>query len=522
MCSVEVIHSVSVSKQFVQTDVNFLYNLKRTGKIDESTFHRIRSVGACPGRIYGLPKTHKMGVPLRPIVSCVGTYSYNLAQYLVELLQPFSHNSFTVKDSFAFAKEVTTCSSFPFMASFDVTSLFTCVPLEEVINICLDKLFANTNTMNNLNRTQLYKMLSFTLKQNHFLFDGKVYNQVDGVAMGSPLGPVMANIFMCELERKALEQYNGTLPSLYRRYVDDTFLVFNTRSDMLSFFKWMNKQHPSITFTKEEEQDNKLSFLDVLLTRTTDGSIVTSIYRKPTFSGLYMKWDSFVPKSYKKGLVNCLVFRAWKLCSSYVLFHSEILFVKELLMSNGYPANFIDSIVHRFLSKQFSNTDVIQPYGPHKRRVYLCLPYVGELATNKFARQIRRLIAKIAPCVELRLVFRAAQKLSCLTRLKSKLNVLSRSGVVSQISCTQCEAFYVGKTKHRLEQRVQEHSQQGYSSLYKHSSDLCHQIDYSNPAVISVDNNDYRLQIKEALKIKDLKAYNSLNANIRSCELKLW
>ena len=150
------------------------------------------------------------------------------------------------------------------------------------------------------------------------------------------------------------------------------------------------------------------------------------------------------------------------------------------------------------------------------------VPYVGELATNKFARQIRRLIAKIAPCVELRLVFRAAQKLSCLTRLKSKLNVLSRSGVVYQISCAQCEAFYVGKTKRRLEQRVQEHSQQGYSSLYKHSSDLCHQIDYSNPAVISVDNNDYRLQIKEALKIKDLKAYNSLNANIRSCELKLW
>ena len=110
-----------------------------------------------------------------------------------------------------------------------------------------------------------------------------------------------------------------------------------------------------------------------------------------------------MPKSYKKGLVNSLVFRAWKLCSSYVLFHSEIMFVKELLMSNGYPANFIDSIVHRFLSKQFSNTDVMQPYGPHKRRVYLCLPYVGELATNKFARQVRRLITKIAPCVELRL-----------------------------------------------------------------------------------------------------------------------
>ena len=70
-------------------------------------------------------------------------------------------------------------------------------------------------------------------------------------------------------------------------------------------------------------------------------------------------------------------------------------------MSNGYPANFIDSFVHIFLS----NTDVMEPYGPHKRRVYLCLPYVGEMATNKFARQVRRLIAKVAPCVELRLVF---------------------------------------------------------------------------------------------------------------------
>ena len=271
---------------------------------------------------------------------------------------------------------------------------------------------------------------------------------MDGVAIGSPLGPVMANIFVCELERKALQQYSGTLPSLYRRYVDDTFLVFHTSRDMLSFFNLMNKQHPSITFTKEEEQDNKLSFLDVLLTQTTDGSIVTSIYRKPTFSGLYMKWDSFVPKSHKKGLVNSLVFRAWKLCSSYVLFHSEIMFVKELLMSNGYPAN---SIVLSIDFSVKSSQTLISCSLMVPIRIYLCLPYVGELATNEFVRQVRWLIAKVAPCVEPRLVFRAAQKLSCLTRLKSKLNVLSRSDVVYQISCSLCEAFYVGKTKLRLQ-----------------------------------------------------------------------
>ena len=91
-----------------------------------------------------------------------------------------------------------------------------------------------------------------------------------------------------------------------------------------------------------------------------------------TLSGIYMKWDSFVPKSYKKGLVNCLVFRAWKLCSSYVLFHSEILFVKELLMSNGYPTNFIDSIVHRFLSKQFSNMSCSLMVPTREEYTYAC------------------------------------------------------------------------------------------------------------------------------------------------------
>ena len=76
---------------------------------------------------------------------------------------------------------------------------------------------------------------------------------------------------------------------MYRRYVDDTLLIFNDRDEMLNFFDFMNKQHPSIEFTKEEETNNSLSFLDVMITRQTTGQVVTSVYRKPTFSGLYLK-----------------------------------------------------------------------------------------------------------------------------------------------------------------------------------------------------------------------------------------
>ena len=128
----------------------------------------------------------------------------------------------------------------------------------------------------------------------------------------------------------------------------------------------------------------------------------------------------------------------------------------------------------------------------------------------------------MAPHVQIRLVFKAAQKLSCLCRLKSRLNHLSRSCVVYKVCCKDCDAFYVGKTKRRLRQRLEEHSMQDSSSLFKHSVNFSHSIDYDNPDILTTDSSDYRLSIKEAIKIQELNAHRSLNANVRSCDLKLW
>ena len=341
--------------------------------------------------------------------------------------------------------------------------------------------------------------------------------------MGSPLGPVLANIFMCHLETKAMKDYVLDRPLFYCRFVDDTFLVFETKSHMLNFFNWMNSQCQCIAFTKEEEQNDQLPFLDVLVTRNSNGKISTTVYRKPSFSGLYLRWDSFVPKQYKRGLINSLVHRVWKICSTYEGFHLELEFIKSVLQANGYPLNFIESCIYRYLSKQCAKKDNHSEtvFGPEKKIVVLCLPYIGDQCI-KLKRQLERMVNHVTPWISLRIVFRPAYKLSSLSKLKCLLPVMSMSSVVYLIKCKNCEEFYVGKTERRLSQRVKEHMTSSNSALRKHVLSSNHEIDFDSVSILARDQHPTRLLIKETLKIKEHSAVNSLNANMGSFELKLF
>ena len=131
-------------------------------------------------------------------------------------------------------------------------------------------------------------LLSLACKDPLFVFDGKFYNQIDGVAMGSPLGPTLANSFINFHEKIwLLECPLAFKPKFYRRYVDDIFLLFNSVEQLEKFKTFLNSKHPNINyFTSEIEIDGKLPFLDMLVDRN-GGKITTSVYRKPTFTGLY-------------------------------------------------------------------------------------------------------------------------------------------------------------------------------------------------------------------------------------------
>ena len=258
------------------------------------------------------------------------------------------------------------------------------------------------------------------------------------------------------------------------------FLIFNCKDDSIKFFDYMNTQDKNIKFTVEPEHDDSLSFLDVLIKRLTDGSISTSIYRKDTFSGLYMKYNSFVPPQFKCSLVYGLLNRCWRICSSYELFKQEYEFVKQLLICNGFPVQFINRQFKNFMSKKVNRELLLPSFGPEKRQVFLFLPYCG-INSIKLKRQLERLINAISPWSKLCVVFKPIYRLKSLSKLKSNIPLLNRSNVIYQVNCSKCKEFYIGLTTRRVHKRFNEHRKREYCSIFRHSFETDHSIDFTNP-----------------------------------------
>ena len=171
--------------------------------------------------------------------------------------------------------------------------------------------------------------------------------------MGSPLGPTFANAFLSFYEMKWLEQCPTEFkPVFYRRYVDDIFVLFTAKEHLIKFRDYFNKCHPSMSFSFEQENDGKLPFLDVKVS-IEEGKFVTTLYRKPTFSGVYTHFESFLPSTYKFGMIYTLVYRCFSLCSDWSKFHKELKTLKEIFLKNGYPLSYIDNCFKTFLDRLF-------------------------------------------------------------------------------------------------------------------------------------------------------------------------
>ena len=251
--------------------------------------------GSRLAHLYGLPKTHKANLCMRPILSATGTYNYNLANWLEEKLKPLSVNEYTITDAFRFSEEIRAMSIHEddVLVSYDVTALFTNVPLNETINILVDKAFAN-DWLNqtyklSLQKEQLARLLEIATTNQLFQFNGQLYEQVDGVAMGSPPGPLTANVFICHLEDKLTR--DGVMPTLYRRYVDDTLAKIRSTEAAADFLTTLNSLHPNLYVTMDLPVENKIPFIGMEIIKNGT-QIETQVYRKPTNTGLLLHFHS--------------------------------------------------------------------------------------------------------------------------------------------------------------------------------------------------------------------------------------
>ena len=205
--------------------------------------------------------------------------------------------------------------------------------------------------------------------------------------MGSPLAPVLANIFMGFYESKGLNEYNRNKPKSYLRYVDDILPAFDNEKDSSNFLNFLNKRHPNIKFTIEKQINHSIAFLDVFISGTNNENLTLQTYHKSTYTGLLLNFKSFTSFLYKISLIKCLIDRLIKICNNWNSFHNDIENIKSNLIKNVYLPFLIDKVIKKYLDYKFSSNQNQLKDTPDIH--YFKLPYIGNLShhiKNKFSK----------------------------------------------------------------------------------------------------------------------------------------
>ena len=336
--------------------------------------------------------------------------------------------------------------------------------------------------------------------------------------MGSPLGPTLANLFLAHHEELWLNNCPVQFkPKYYRRYVDDVFLMFQDRSHVKKFLRYMNSRHQNINFTVEEEENNSLSFLDIKITRD-DGKLTTSIHRKKTFSGVYANYNSHLPRDYKRGLISTLLHRAYTLCSDYGKLHEEINKLKMIWQKNNFPLSFIDRCIKKFLDKLFIKRNTSKPVS-NKKEVMICLVFLGKISIQ-VKKKLLHIFKECGKGIHLRVVFKSPNRLRSGFSFKDRLPQDMDSMLLYKFTCNTCNCVYIGETKRHFLVRASEHMGTsiltGNPRTYNENTATavnqhCHGDDHDHAAsidefeVVGHASNKFHLRLKESLLIGVVK-----------------
>ena len=345
--------------------------------------------------------------------------------------------------------------------------------------IILDRIYKENALATKLKRRTLKKLIVDTCTKTAFSANGQIYEQIDGVSMGSSLGPVLANIIMTELEKCIVKPLieEGFI-KFYCRYVDDTLLLVKPEH-IAEIHERLNSFHPSLRFTVDTFDTEDPHFLDLSLDKN-----LVKIYHKPTNTGVYINQDSYTPWAFRVSWINSLVTRAKRLCSASTL-KVEICYIKKLASWNGFRRKTVNSLINKILKPTVIEN---APVDENCITIWIRCPYLGkegDFLTKSLMRKIKRCCKK-----ERTLRFKLLHdttKVSFFTNTKDKTPVMNQSFVVYKFMCPGCSSTYIGKTERTLHERTIEHAWNDNNSAIKNHVMNCEGVQFINN-LMSIDS----------------------------------
>ena len=395
------------------------------------------------------------------------------------------------------------------LISFDVSSLYTNVPVHEAIERCAELLFEQFSL--DISKETFITLAEIASCNVMMLTHDGYYRQIDGLAMGSPPAPHLANGWMSQFDPIIQAE-----AELYERYMDD--IITEHPSDTIpEKYDEINKLHPVLKFTMEREKDGNIPVLDMRLINE-NGHLSSTWYHKPTDTGLIMNFHSLAPKRYKRSVVSGFVYRIFRACSTWKHFHDSLEKAKKVLEQNQYPPEFYGPIIHETLTTILSNDKQSgEKEGKEntatKESFPLFIQYRGKCSEN-YARALHKIKA---PC---HIVFTIRKLRTILPSLKPRVEKMYKSGVVYKINCPRCSSCYVGQTSRHLQTRVKEHLTNG--PVKQHLSECGTKSTEEDITILgATSKGEITLLTLEALWIKEVKPELNTKDEYRSRTLTI-
>ena len=491
-----------------------LFQLLNEELIDDNMMDYLDVDKARPGRFYILPKIHKPFIPGRPICSSNNHPTERISEFVDYHIRKYvTQLPSYVRDTQDFINKIKaagTLTEDTLLVTMDVSSLYTSIPNNMGIESVLEHI--NGDPAAPIPAGYMEKLMKLILNKNHFEFNGNLYLQIGGTAMGTRFAPSFANLFMGKFEHDLLRLYDKHI-KLWLRFIDDIFLLFEYGEDELNkFVALANGLVPSIKFTHEFSHSS-IVFLDteVVLDNTTN-KLYTRLHLKPTDTRDFLHFSSSHPRSQKLGGPYGQFLRIRRICTKDWDFNLE---ARSLLLSylrRGYPRSNLEAALHKaskFTQEQLlvpktktpeARTVIALEFNPANPNIFQSVRkfwpllstnrYVGHLfslpplCANRRCPNLRdKLVSATcnypalmrAPipnpphttcgnitCKYCKLIVKSENAKSTFLDINYKAKLLCRTSCLSTnviylITCLKCECQYVGETKRQLRRRMYEH-----------------------------------------------------------------